>query len=523
MQKITIEDLKPKDRKNGYPLHVPRWYFRIFEMLPGVVTWFFILSPFILTLLDLTELLIIHISFLTIYWLYRCSFFLYGAVVGVRRMKEETATDWVGKISQLQGKEAKRRDDLKYLFVLPIVKEGMDVLRPSLDAWAKSDIGAEKISVVVAMEEAFQKDCIINYQKIVKLYKNKFREITYYVHPNDIEGEVMGVKGANINWATRNFVKVIKKRGEKLEDYLLITCDSDLRPHPKYLSAITYKYLTNQNRMRRFFATAVHTFNNNIWRVPPIIRIQSTALAMVLLHDWVIRKHRRETFSSYVVNLKVVDEVGYWDPEIGIDDTTFYWNALIRFDGDFSGEEVYIPTHNDAVENATFMKTHVSLYKQQLRWGWGIIVVPMTFATLYKNRKIPFLRKASIAWQVIERHLLFLTVIYSITFTLPILHFINPEYRYTSAAYNLPIIMSYIFSTLMILNIPIIFLRRQITPRPKGWNIFRHFLDFIEIILIIVNMLTFGFIPFVQAQSELLLGKGFRKRYYATEKVQIQK
>ncbi len=522
-KKISIEQLKPHDRKDGYPLDVPRWYIRIFEILPGAITWFFILSPFILTFLGLTELLIFHISFLTIYWSYRCIRFLVGLLIGTNRMKRDINTDWVEKIKKLKGKPAQINKNLKYVFVCPIVKEGMDVLKPTFEAWAKSDIGAEKISVVIAMEERFQEECIKNYKEILKLYKNKFREITYFVHPNDIEGEVIGVKGANINWATRNFVKKIKERGEKMEDYLLITCDSDLRPHPKYLSAITYKYLTDTKRERRFYATAVHTFNNNIWRVPPIVRVQSMVLTIVLLHDWVVRRHGRDTFSSYVVNLKCVDCVHYWDPEIGIDDTTFYWNSLIRFQGDFSGKEVYIPTHSDAVENATVIKTHISLYKQQLRWGWGVIVFPMTFAALYKNKAINRLKKLSIAWQLIDNQLLFLTVIYSITFALPILNLINPEYRYSSASYNLPTLMSYIFTGLMFLNLPIVFFRRKITPVPKNWNIFRHIYDIIETGLIILNMLTFAFIPFVQAQSELLFGKGFRKRYYSTEKVQISR
>ena len=522
-KKVTIEQLKPKDRKNGYPLDVPRWYIRLLEMLPGLVTWFFILSPFLLTILNLTELLILHISFLTIYWSYRCIRLLYGLIVGINRMQRDKNTDWIKKIDELEGESAEIFKNLKYVFVCPIVNESMEILKPSLDAWAKSDVGAKKISLVIAIEERFQDECLKNCSEIKRIYKDKFREIITYIHPNDIEGEVIGVKGANINWATRNFVEEVKKRNEKIEDYLLITCDSDLRPHPKYLSAITHKYLTDEKRERKFFATAVHTFNNNIWRVPPIVRVQSTILTLVLLHDWVVRKRARDTFSSYVVNLKCVDCVQYWDPEIGIDDTTFYWNSLIRFNGDFGGEEVYVPTHSDAVENATVIKTHISLYKQQLRWGWGIIVFPMTFAALYKNKTISKLKKLSIGWQLIDNQLLFLTVIYSITFALPILNLINPEYRYSSASYNLPILMSYIFTGLMLLNLPIIYLRRKVTPVPKSWNIFRHLYDMVETGLVVINMLTFSFIPFVQAQSELLFGKGFRKRYYSTEKVKISR
>lgn len=63
-----------------------------------------------------------------------------------------------------------------------------------------------------------------------------------------IKGEVMGVKGANINWAIRHFFKKIEERGEDCKDYLLFTFDCDQIPHKKYISAITYKFLSSKNR-----------------------------------------------------------------------------------------------------------------------------------------------------------------------------------------------------------------------------------------------------------------------------------
>jgi hypothetical protein len=103
------------------------------------------------------------------------------------------------------------------------------------------------------------------------------------------------------------------------------------------------------------------------------------------VHTWVTEKYEhfplvsgtyssKETFSSYVVNLKTLKEVHFWDPQLGIDDSTFFWNALIRFNGDFIGEEVYIPTHSDAVENESTSKSYKSFYKQQHRWGWGMLL-----------------------------------------------------------------------------------------------------------------------------------------------------
>jgi hypothetical protein len=82
--------------------------------------------------------------------------------------------------------------------------------------------------------------------------------------------------------------------------------------------------------------------------------------------------------------------------------------------------------------------------------------------------------------------------------------------------------MSYLLTGLVFLNVPIIYLRRKFMPIPHGWKWWRYLQDFAETALITVNMLTFTFIPYIQAQTEMMFGKGFKKKFYATEKVQIK-
>ena len=516
---IKVEDLRPKDRENGYPIGVPKWYIWLFQRLPGVFTWSLLLAPFAVAFLGRPEVMVIYIAFLTIYWGYRGILFAYGISIGIKRMDRDIATDWMDEIEKLETKKDK---DLKYVYICPIVNEGMDVLGPGIDMFAKQTVGAENISIVFALEEKFQHESIPNCEKLIEKYKDQFGEMYYDVHPMGIPGEASGVKGANINWASRRFVKRVRDRGEKLSKYLLITCDSDLRPHKKYLSSITYKFLTSQQPYKTFYSTAIHTFNNNIWKVPAINRVFAHSLTLAIFHSWVVQKEMRDTWSSYVVNLKTVHKVGYWDPQVGIDDTTFYWNALLRYKGKFYGEEVYVPTYNDAVENENYIKSHKSLYKQQLRWGWGIIVFPITMAGLYKNRDISFFRKIWMILKLVHNQMLFLTVVYSVTFTRPILTLFSPEFQYSSASYNLARATSVILTALMFLNIPVYIVRQRLTPHPDGWSFRRRVYDFFEIILITVNMLTFGFIPKVQAQTEMMFNK-FRTKYYATEKVAINK
>ncbi len=524
---------KPQDRDGGFPTETSKFMRRVYEIIPGFFTWLFILSPVIFALLQWNQVFAIYVAFLVAYWSLRTIKFMTGIYIGLRRTKRDTTTDWVGKIDNEAKEEAK---EIRFVYLCPVSSESLDILEPSFEAWANSDIGADKIDVVIAMEEKKKDLQLENLKHLKEKYGKKFGSIRHYIHPFGIEGEVAGVKGANINWAGRHFVMDLEKEGKDISKYLLISCDSDLRPHPKYLSAVLYKYLTVEDRDNRYYASALHTFNNNIWHVPSLIRAQSNMLTLVLLQNWVVDKLKRipfvgeniyvrDTFSSYIVNLGTLKKLEFWNPEIANDDTAFYWNAMVRTKGTFKSQEVYIPTYNDAVENETFVKSHVSYYKQQHRWGWGVINVPITMAALFsKKSEFPIYRKLFLLKNIFEYQIWYLTVVFILTFGLSIMGWLSPTYQYTVLAYNLQRALSYIFTAITLTNIPMVIFRRQITPVPKDWKWWRHVLDFAETFLVTVNMLTFGFIPYVQAQTEMMLGQAaFKRNFYITDKVRMKK
>ncbi len=525
---------KPKDKDGGFPSKMSYAKRRFFEILPGLYVWILLLLPVFFAIFKLNTALVIYISFLVAYWFFRTIKFVVGGWIGIKRMDKEINTDWIGEIEKLGSTKREKFDDMRFVYLCPVYAESLDVLEPSFEAWSKSDVGADKIDVVVAMEEKKKDIQIENYKKLEKKYGKIFGSMQYYVHPFGIEGEVVGVKGANINWATRHFVEDLKKKGKDISKYLLITCDSDLRPHEKYLSAIMYKYLTTKSPEYTFYASAVHTFNNNIWSVPPLIRNQSNMLTLVMMHQWVFDQSykipfsgeyvtSKETFSSYVVNLKTLEEIEFWDPEIPNDDTAFYWNSMTRSKATFRSEAVFIPTYNDAVENENFVKTHVSFYKQQYRWGWGIITYPITLAALSVEKdNFPVRRKLAMINKMLE-YLWFLTVVFVLAFGLNIMKLLNQNYQYTVFAYNLPRVLSYIFTLVMLSNIAIVIFKRKVTPVPKNWKWYRHIWDFLETYLITINMLTFSFIPYVQAVTEMMFGfSKFKRNFYVTDKVRIK-
>lgn len=531
-ESIKSARVGPEDRREGYPLDTPKLLRRILEIIPGVIQWTFLLTPIILPLIGLTEVFLLYISFLAIYWSIRSLKFVYGIVEGYRRTRRDLATDWISLLKKDYREEFK---EIKYAYLCPVFSETIeDTLEETFKSWIKSDVGAGKIDVIFAIEGKGRSLQVKNFEYLEEKYGKKFASMRYYIHPQDIPGEVQGVKGGNLNWAAREYVKEIEKERRDIKKYLLITCDSDQRVHPKYLSAITHKYFSSEDRDRAFYASAVHTYNNNIWKVPPLIRASSMIGELAGLQTWVVQKtywspttrrdfHCRETFSSFVVNLNTLKEVSYWDPDIANDDAAFFWNAMVRLKGNFRGEEVYIPTYNDAVENETSFKTHVSFYKQQYRWGWGIINFPVTLASVLRDSEFPTSYKFLAVRTFFENQIWYITIIYILTLGLRFVSVFNPAYAYSAAAVNIDRVFIVLFTVLGLANIPMVFIRRKLTPIPEDWKWWRQILDLLEVLLLTVNMLTFSFIPWIQAPTEMMLGLTKKKRnFYITEKVSMK-
>ena len=525
---------KPKDREGGYPKGITRTEKRFYEILQGLMFWLFLLAPVIFGLLGWDIVFVIYLAFLLSYWAFRAIKLAIGVGVGYKRFEEETNKDWMNAIKEEGLQDL--FDVLKFIYLCPVYNEDFSTLDLSFKSYAESSVGSKKIDVVMAIEEKKQEKQIENFKRLKEKYGNEFNSMKYYIHPAGIPGEVAGVKGANINWAARHFVKELESEGMDIRDYLLITCDSDQRVHPKYLAAVAYKYLTAEDPDMQYYSSAVHTFQNNVLNAPILVRAESNMLTMGQLYAWVMAKkvtvpfsdeeiYIRDTFSAYIVNLKTLHDFEYWDPEIANDDTAFYWNAMVRSKGKFKSQEVYIPTYNDAVENETIMKTYISFYKQQHRWGWGAINVPITWAAMAKDRdNFPLYRKLAMTSSLVEYQIWFLTVVMMFTFGVQIMNWLSPTFRYSAYSVNLPNLLGVIFTGITLLNIPLIYYRRKIMPVPKNWSIFRHLVDFGETYLMTVNMLTFKFIPFIQAKTEILLGKSDKMRnFYVTEKVKIKK
>ena len=84
---------------------------------------------------------------------------------------------------------------------------------------------------------------------------------------------------------------------------------------------------------------------------------------------------------------------------------------MVRSEGTFKGQEVYVPTYNDAVENKDYISTHV-FHKQQYRWGGGRFHSQSLSVILRKGSGISAFKRATMIKSIVEQMWLFTVVLF---------------------------------------------------------------------------------------------------------------
>jgi len=150
-----------------------------------------------------------------------------------------------------------------------------------------------------------------------------------------------------------------------------------------------------------------------------------------------------------------------------------------------------------------------------VRWGWGVIDFPLSVKEFLRNSTVPFRLKVAWMFRHFEKRVLLIDSVFLITFGFGLLTFANPTVKQATFAYSLPDIMSAILTITLIFFLPITIIRfRIVKPMPETWPYWRKFLAVMEAPMVIFNMLSFSFIPQIEAQTRMLLGKKMKDLYH---------
>jgi len=499
-----------------------RFIFRVFEILLGFLSLGILFLAVIFSRLQ-PFWVAVFIIFFVVFWFFRTIYFSFCLKSGYKKMKENEKINWIKKLNNLPTYKltdlptVKNWKDMHHLIVIPMYNESLEIVRNTFQSLEDSDYPSDKMIVVLACEEKVKNSVLNTAKSIEKEFSSKFFKFLITWHPNDIVGELAG-KGSNEAWASKKAKKIIIDPLKiPYENIIFSSFDADTCIFEKYFSCLTYCYLTSEKPTKTSFQP-IPLFVNNIWQAPVISRVFSFSSSF-----WhTVSQERQEklvTFSSHSMSFKALVDVGFQQTNVVSEDSRIFWQCFLKYDGDYRVQPLYYPVSMDANVAENFFQTMINIYKQQRRWAYGVADIPYFLFGFIKNKKIPFSKKISLGFELIEGHLSWATASIMIFFLgwLP-LTLGGPEFSQTLISYNLPKIVSWIMTISMIGLLGSVYLSfLLLPPKPPKYGRFKYLIFAFGWILFPIMMIFFTSFPALDAQIRLMLGRYMG--FWVTEKV----
>ncbi|HSH31619.1 MAG TPA: hypothetical protein VK963_03055, partial [Candidatus Saccharimonadales bacterium] len=383
------------------PIIQRRWIERLLEIIPGAMTWIFLLSPVILSIFQPVAVAYFIIAF-DLVWLVkslRLSFYLVRGYSQLHRYERirwrerldqledlklavqqcqqqlerfvedhpEATRGWQGnrrgwaarrqyldlsdRVIHLQSlvdrdKTIIRPSQLYNVVILATYNESIDIIEPSVKALTEVDYPLSQLMLVIAYEERGGAEVARNAKELVRHYGQQFAYAVAIGHPDNLPGEVRG-KGANITYAARQLTKTLTEQKIDPENVIVTTFDADHRPSRNYFALLSYLYATNVNRVRKSYQP-VPMFYNNIWDVPAPMRLIATGSSFWMIMES-MRPQRLRNFAAHAQSLKALVDTDYWSVTSIVEDGHQYWRTYFTYDGDHEVVPLFTPVFQDAV------------------------------------------------------------------------------------------------------------------------------------------------------------------------------
>jgi len=502
--------------------------YRFFEILPGFFSWATLAGVFILSWLAPVVVAIFIIIFAT-YWLLKVIYLSCHQIASFLQMKKNLKTNWLEKLSNLTN-----WTNVYHLIILPVHKEGIEVVRPTVQSLVDSEYPKERMIVVLATEETGHLETSEVAKKIQREFEKKFFQFLVTCHPRDIAGEIAG-RGSNLAWAVNQTRDLISQLGIAQKNIIVSVFDIDTRPHPQYFACLTYYYLTAKNPFKSSYQP-IPVYNNNIWDAPAFSRVIATSGTF-----WQMMQQEKPeqlvSYSSHSLSLKTLEEVGYPRTVVS-DDSRIFWKSYLAYNGDYRVVPLHYPVSMDAVLAKNFFRTVINQYKQQRRWAWGAENIPYLLFNFFKTsptsknggagKKISLFEKFRHTFIIFEGFWSWATAALLIFFLgwLPLV-LGGEKFNITLLSYNLPKLTSILMTLAMVgmlVSAVISFL--LLPPRPphhhSWWGAkLKNLSMFFQWFLLPITLIFFGAFPALDAQTRLMLGKPLG--FWVTEKARKTK
>jgi len=496
-----------------------KFYRRIFEIIPGFLTWSTLIGLAALTFVKPMWVAIFIIIF-DLYWAIRVGYLTTLLVFAYRRLEREKIIDWRKRAEGAPSADGMNFNDIYQAILFPVYKEGPDVITPSVEALRNSNYPSKKMIVVLSVEERGGEDVWKNAQVLKEKYGRDFFDFIVTRHPDKIEGEVK-VKGANATWGAKVLKEFIDLHKINYEHVVISCFDADTCAEKEYFGCLAYHYITNPRRTHSSYQP-IPVYHNNIWQARSIARVIELGSSFMQMIE-TQRLEKFVTFSSHSMSFKTLVDVGYWPVDMISDDSVIYWKCFLYFDGDYSVQPMYVTVSMDVATANAIIPTIIKQYKQKRRWAWGVENFPYLMMGFLDNNKIPLRKKIRRAFNLLESHYTWAVWAIIVTFIAPLpLIFGGVIFQQTALGYNLPSISGMLFKTSVVtLLICMVISMRLLPPRPKDVKPVKRLIMFTQWLITPVVAAFIGSTPAIDAQTRLMLGKYMH--FYVTEKIRNKK
>ena len=303
--------------------------YRAAYALPGLVAW----SIIALTLFALVAFprdWIVITSLFMAYFVGRMVLTVFFYFVGRGRVRQWERRDWTTQEHAVNAAGFAPKD-VWHVVIVPNYKEPVEIVHRTLRALAVQHRAAERLVLVLAMEEREQ-GAAEKGRTLATEFRDAFADVLVTVHPGGLPDEIPG-KAGNQTWAAAEaYAHLVEARGVPAERITVTSCDADSLMHPLYFAALSQLFAHDERRYARFWQAPLF-YDNNLWQVPAPVRFTAWVAHAGQLAELATPLYDSLPISTYTLSLKTAAECGYWDPMVISEDWHSHLNVMFERGG----------------------------------------------------------------------------------------------------------------------------------------------------------------------------------------------
>lgn len=525
----SIEIPNPEDRD---------WRYRVWEILPGALTWIILILPLALSLLSPAIAAYFVVAYILL-WFIRSIGLNLRSFQGLHTIDEHRRLNWTQLNQELEDLEPRatkpkwhprnvrrvarnitlgriKPSQVYHAVMVATYNESIDVLEPTIQSILKSDYDMKKLILIIAYEARDGARSEAASLELVKKYGHEFYHAVAIKHPLTA-GEVRG-KGGNISYAGRRLQKFLEQKKIDPLHVLVTTLDSDNRPDKHYFAALTYTYCSTEEPKNASYQP-VAMYLNNIWDAPAPMRVIATGNSFWQVIQ-TMRPHTLRNFSAHAQPMAALMDTDFWSVRTIVEDGHQYWRTWFRYDGNHDVYPLFCPIYQDAVLAEGYKRTLKAQFIQLRRWAWGASdIAYVAYTGLIKPNKIPKYKVWSKLLRLIEGHLSWSTSPLLLLFAAYPAFLFHPQ---SYLANQLPQVASQIQRVAMVGILIMLYLcMRTLPPKPERYKRRRNLWMMVQWIYLPITSIIYNALAAIYSQTRLMLGR-YIGTFDVTEKAVVK-